>query len=476
MIQICPKCHSDNPPNSRVCTTCGLQLDIVDNMSLPDTGTQDAPKKELKRGTTFADRYEVIEELGRGGMGKVYRVEDTKIKEELALKLINPEVASEKKTIERFINELKGAHKISHRNVCRMYHLGEDKGTYYITMEYVPGEDLKSMIRMTRHLSIGTAVSIVKQVCLGLAEAHRLGVVHRDLKPSNIMIDRDGNARIMDFGIARLYSEKGITEAGIMIGTPEYMSPEQVEALDTDSRSDIYSLGVILYEMVTGRLPFVGETSLMTAVKHKTEIPPDPRKLNAQIPIELSQIILKCLEKNKDKRYQSAEDMLADLNTIEKDMTTSEKALPKRKRILYKEKKDRPMKIWRIAAALVAAALIIGLGIVLLTRQKTQVPLERKMLEEAVEIDPGFALAYVRMSYIHSRMYFFGIDRTDERKTLSRIAINTALELQPELPEAQLTLGFYFHIDLAYAMVYYAIQNGTLLNSFAVICSNRSGK
>ncbi|MFC2168000.1 protein kinase [Acidobacteriota bacterium] len=620
MIQICPKCKSDNPPGSRVCTTCGLQLDVVDNMSLIDTGTKEVPKKELKRGASFADRYEVIEELGRGGMGKVYRVEDTTIKEELALKLINPEVASEKKTIQRFINELKVAHKISHRNVCRMYHLGEDRGTYYITMEYVPGEDLKSMIRMTQQLSIGAAVSIVKQVCSGLVEAHRLGVVHRDLKPSNIMIDRDGIARIMDFGIARLYSEKGITEAGIMIGTPEYMSPEQVEALDVDSRSDLYSLGVILYEMVTGLLPFQGDTSLLTAVKHKTEIPQDPKKFNTQIPVELSKIILKCLEKNKGKRYQTAEELLAELSLIEKDLTTSEQAVPKGKTLPYKAQKDRPKKIWRIAAAILVPALIVFFGILLITKNRSQVSSERKMLvvlpfenlglaedeyfadgmseeirdrlaalqglgvisrtsaiqyknsnktirqigeelsasyvlegsvrwnrgtenngrvrvtprlvrvaddtqiwsdsydrviediltvqyeiaeqvaqnldltilaperqalltnptdsfealdkfmrarehedrgwaflerdgfnlaleklNEAVEIDPEFALAYARMSYIHSRMYFFGIDRTNERMTKSRDTVNTSLTLQPDLPEAQLSLGFYHY-------------------------------
>jgi len=152
-----------------------------------------------------------------------------------------------------------------------MYDLNKEEGSHYITMEYVAGEDLKSMIRMMGQLSSGKTIFIAKQVCDGLIEAHRLGVVHRDLKPQNIMIDKDGNTRIMDFGIARSLKTEGISAAGVMIGTPEYMSPEQVEGKDVDQRSDIYSLGAILYEMVTGRVPFEGDTPFTIGMKHKGE-------------------------------------------------------------------------------------------------------------------------------------------------------------------------------------------------------------
>jgi serine/threonine protein kinase/DNA-binding NarL/FixJ family response regulator/Tfp pilus assembly protein PilF len=296
----------------------------------PRTDTLHWPLNELTRGTTFAGRFEVIEELGEGGMGKVYKVIDIRIKETVALKLLRPEIAADQKIIERFRNELKFARKISQRNVCRMYDLNEEQGAHYITMEYVPGEDLKSMIKMTGHLSVGKAVVIAKQVCEGLAEAHKLGVVHRDIKPQNIMIDREGSARIMDFGIARSIKAEGVTEAGAMIGTPEYMSPEQVEGKEIDPRSDIYSLGVTLYEMVTGRLPFKGESPLGTALKHKTEEPPDPKILNPQIPEDFSRIILKCLEKNKEKRYQSAEEILLELNRMEKGFPVTERVLLKK--------------------------------------------------------------------------------------------------------------------------------------------------
>jgi serine/threonine protein kinase/Tfp pilus assembly protein PilF len=304
---------------------------------IPVTETLETPTEELTRGTTFAGRYEIIEELGKGGMGKVYRVEDKKIKEEVALKLIKPEIASDKMTIERFSNELKMARKIAHRNVGRMYHLSEHKSTHYITMEYVSGEDLKSFIRRSKQLAIGTAISITKQVCEGMAEAHRLGVIHRDLKPSNIMIDREGNARIMDFGIARSLKSKGLTGAGVMVGTPEYMSPEQTEAKEVDCQSDIYSLGVILYEMMTGQLPFEGDTPLSIAMKHKSETPKDPREINPQIPEDLSLLILKCLEKRKEDRYPSSEYVFSELSKIEQRIPTTERIKLKRKPITSKE-------------------------------------------------------------------------------------------------------------------------------------------
>jgi serine/threonine protein kinase/tetratricopeptide (TPR) repeat protein len=353
----CPHCHAENPSDSKYCKECATALPHPPGIPSPPTRTIETPREELTTGTLFASRYQIVEELGGGGMGKVYRALDTKVGEEIAVKVIKPEIAADKATVERFKNELKIARKIVHKSVGRVYDLNEDRGTFYITMEYVRGEDLKAFIRSSGQMAVGTSLRVARQVAEGLDEAHGLGVVHRDLKPSNIMIDRDGHARIMDFGIARLVGARGITGGSMMVGTPEYMSPEQVEGKEAGPASDLYSLGIVLFEMLTGRLPFEGDTPLSVAVKQKSEAPPDPRKLNPQVPEDLNRIILKCLEKSREKRYRSATEFLADLAGIEKSLPTTPHPLPARKPMTSKEITVRlpSKKIWIPAAAVLVA-------------------------------------------------------------------------------------------------------------------------
>jgi serine/threonine protein kinase len=333
----CPVCDADNTESAHYCSNCAAPLKFRIEMPVSQTETLETPPEEFARGTVIAERYEIIETLGRGGMGQVYRVYDKKIEGEVALKIIKPEIASSEKTIERFRNELKLAREISHRNICRMYDLNEENGIHFITMEYVPGENLKSFIRRSELLSIGKTMRIAKQICEGLAEAHRKKVIHRDLKSSNIMIDNEGNARIMDFGIARSIGPKEITDSGMRIGTPEYMSPEQADARETDHRSDIYSFGIILYEMLTGRLPFEGDTSSIIVARHKREKPENPKTLNTQIPDSLNRLVLKCLEKTAEQRYPNAETILRELEDIEEGITTIEKEVPRKKPVTSKE-------------------------------------------------------------------------------------------------------------------------------------------
>jgi serine/threonine protein kinase len=366
----CPNCRTENPAGSRFCHSCASPLQET------LTHTLKSPTFEITRGDIFAGRYEIIEELGQGGMGKVFKAFDRTINEVVALKLIRPEISVNDRAIERFRNELKVARKITHRNVCRMHDLGTEGFFSYITMEYVAGEDLKRFIRRAGTLSPGKAVHIARQVVEGLMEAHRLGVIHRDLKPQNIMIDQDGNAKIMDFGIARFLDTERLTGSGVMIGTPEYMSPEQVDLRDVDQRADIYSLGVVIYEMVSGRVPFEGETPLGVAMKHKTEKARDIRELNAQVSAELAAIISKCLEKAPEDRYQTCEELMGDLGRVEKELSTGEHAAPKKRPLGTKEISVRLQlrKLFIPAAVLVFAAVAIVAALKFLPRKETASP------------------------------------------------------------------------------------------------------
>ncbi len=362
----CPDCDYTNPADSQFCNRCGTNLGISNKVSFSATQTIQGSVSHIPVGSTFAGRYQILDVLGEGGMGEVYHAFDTRFNEEVAIKVLKPEIAVQSQTIERFSNELKFARKITHKHVCRMHDLNENEGTHFITMEYVRGETLKSVIRRTGKLSLGQTVAAAMQIVSGLSEAHWLGIIHRDLKPQNIMLDEEGNAKVMDFGIARSVEAEGMTAEGMVIGTPEYMSPEQVEGIKVDQRSDVYSLGVILYEMVTGQVPFTGGSAFSIALKQKNEFAADPRTLNPDLPESFVFLIQKCMEKKPENRYQSVEELLTELIEIEK-------CLPEKERVTQKimprietgrPKKARPKrKVSSMAVAAVAALSVVILGI-----------------------------------------------------------------------------------------------------------------
>ena len=276
----------------------------------------------LGRGQVFADRYEVLGTLGKGGMGVVYRARDRQLDEVVALKLLRPEaLASDPTLLERFKQEIKLARRITHRNVLRTHDFGETAGVPYISMEYLEGVTLKDLVRSRGALPLGVGLSIAKQMCHGLGAAHEGGVVHRDIKPQNMLIlPETAELKIMDFGISRVSSVEpggsGLTTAGTVMGTPDYMPPEQAQGRPADFRSDLYSLAVVFFEIFTGKLPFKGETPMAVVVAHIQQAPPRPRSVNPKLPAELEAVILKGLQKDPAKRWQSADEILEALSAI----------------------------------------------------------------------------------------------------------------------------------------------------------------
>jgi serine/threonine protein kinase/tetratricopeptide (TPR) repeat protein len=269
----------------------------------------------LQIGAVLGGRYEILQLLGEGGMGAVYKAADRELDRFVALKVIRPELASNPSILARFKQELLLAHQVTHRNVIRIYDLGEAEGVKFITMEFIEGQDLRALIREKKRFTPEEAVDVIQQVCHALNAAHGVGVIHRDLKPQNIMQDGSGRILVMDFGLARTLEGDGMTQTGALVGTMEYMSPEQALAKDLDQRSDIFVLGLILYEMLTGKQPFSAESALASLIKRTQERATPVSDVDAQIPGALSGIVSKCLERDLDQRYQNVSAILADLNT-----------------------------------------------------------------------------------------------------------------------------------------------------------------
>jgi serine/threonine-protein kinase len=272
---------------------------------------------EPRVGEVFAGRYEIQSVLGRGGMGIVYRAHDRDLDDAVAIKTLRSEALSADPTLlDRFKQEIRLARRITHPNILRTHDLGETGGMRYLSMEFARGLTLKQLVDTGDILPTPVGLRIAKQICAGLAAAHEVGVIHRDIKPQNIIIEATGGLKIMDFGIARLKEERGMTAEGTVVGTPDYMSPEQARGIALDFRSDIYSTGVVLYEVFTGTLPFEGDTPLAVVLKHIQESPPSPQARNPKIEPKVSQIILKCMQKDPKDRFQSVNDLYEALTRV----------------------------------------------------------------------------------------------------------------------------------------------------------------
>ena len=267
----------------------------------------------LPVGSVLAQRYEILQVLGRGGMGAVYKARDREVNRVVALKVIRPDLAGNASILERFKQELVLSHQVTHRNVVRIYDLGDAEGMKFITMEYIEGSDLRSLVLEKKKFSPEEAVDIMLQVCRALEAAHGVGVIHRDLKPQNIMRDNSGRVVVMDFGLARLMESNGMTQTGALVGTMEYMSPEQALGGVLDQRSDLFTLGLIFYELLSGKMPFAADSALASLIKRTQERAAPVSQHDKTIPAALTQIVSKCMERDPKQRYQSAAELIRDL-------------------------------------------------------------------------------------------------------------------------------------------------------------------
>src|SRR5215472_16657896 len=322
---VCPQCSYKNADTSAQCERCRTPLPISDqtlatgvptNWSVAVTPQSEAgvgASGDLQPGTVLAGRYEILELLGQGGMGAVYKARDTELDRLVALKLIRRELAKNPEILRRFKQELILARQVTHKNVIRIFDLGESSGTKFITMDFVEGQDLRHLLYEQGKFPPEQAARTMLQICCALEAAHTEGVIHRDLKPHNIMLDKNGRVYVMDFGIARSAYLPGMTQTGALIGTPEYMSPEQARGEKLTAQSDLFSLGVIFYELLTGQSPYPGDAPLATLWKRLQERPKPPMEVDPAIPKPLNDIVMRALEIEPGDRWASAREMAQQL-------------------------------------------------------------------------------------------------------------------------------------------------------------------
>ena len=273
--------------------------------------------------TLFDGRYLIIRKLGSGGMANVYLAADQELGRRVAIKILDDRHARDEQFVERFRREAQNAAGLSHPSIVSIYDRGDSEGTYYIAMEYVEGRTLKELLVARGPSPLGIAIDYTRQILSALRFAHRNGIVHRDIKPHNVIVDGEGRVKVMDFGIARAGAASQMTEAGSIIGTAQYLSPEQARGAPVDQTSDLYSTGIVLYELLTGSVPFTGETPVEIAMKHLSQAPVAPSAHRPEIPRDLDYVVLRALAKDPADRYHSAEEMDSDLERIARGIGVS---------------------------------------------------------------------------------------------------------------------------------------------------------
>jgi TolB-like protein/Tfp pilus assembly protein PilF/predicted Ser/Thr protein kinase len=355
----CPNCHVKNKDDSRFCSNCATPLSAEETLPASLTQTLATPLPVIAKDSLIAGKYRVIEELGRGGMGVVYKAEDIRLKRTVALKFLPPELTHIPDVKERFMREAQAAAALDHPNICTVYEFDESEERSFISMAYIEGQSLRKKID-SGPPELEEALKIATQVAEGLQEAHKRGIVHRDVKSANIMVDARGQAKVMDFGLARTTGRSLLTREGTTMGTVSYMSPEQARGEEVDHRTDIWSLGVVLYEVLTGELPFRGDHEQSIVYSILKEKPKPITDIKAGIPVSIEQVVCRALEKDPDKRYQQIDELLDDLKSISAGIVPEEIKARLRKAKLLRRKKAV---LYAGAAGLVIIAAVIALSL-----------------------------------------------------------------------------------------------------------------
>ncbi len=283
--------------------------------SSSDAGVSQMPTTFMNVSAALESRFQILKELGRGGMGIVFQAHDKELREQVAIKILSPILSTNSDALERMKREVSAARRVTHQNVIRIHDISEMNGLHFVSMEYFHGQNLKEYIKQRGALSSVNAWQIAAQICDGLEAAHRGGIIHRDLKSQNIIINAAGQVKVIDFGLAHSTQMEGLTATGLIMGTPEYMAPEQVAGKRVDERADIYSLGIILYELFTGKVPFTGDSAIGVGFMQMKDQPRPPREINSQIPAEVERVILKALQKEPSARYSAVSELKADLES-----------------------------------------------------------------------------------------------------------------------------------------------------------------
>src|SRR6476619_1163398 len=320
--------------------------------------------RELAPETVIDQRYQILSRIGSGGMADVYCAEDLQLGRKVALKLLYRRFAEDEEFVERFRREASSAAGLQHPNVVAVFDRGEFDGTYYIAMEYLEGRSLKQLVRQEGALEPDRAIDLVLQILKAARFAHRRGIVHRDIKPHNVIVDDDGRAKVTDFGIARA-GASDMTETGSIMGTAQYLSPEQAQGHPVSEQSDLYSVGIMLYELLTARLPFDGESAVTIALKHGNEQPPPPSAVNPAVSPALDAVVLRALEKDPARRFSSADEFIAELQAAAAQPTTVLSAVDPVSETYYppaplvdEEREGNRWWLWALLLLLVVGGLI----------------------------------------------------------------------------------------------------------------------